>query len=489
MSSANGKKIVLLEVNEIPRRIIDDFVDENPKSALAAIYPDVHKYETIAEDAELSPWVTWPSVHRGVDDRVHGISNFGQELQALDAEYPPIWKLAASAGKKVGVFGSLHTYPLPEKLDKYSFFVPDFFAWGNECHPQSVAPFQDFVLAMARSSARNVSTAAPRDETVRFLTNLTRLGIRPQTAIALAAQLISERREPWKKARRRTYQTTMAFDVYLKLLRKSKPDLSTFFTNHVASSMHRYWAARHPSDYSSVSYSQDWQDRYRDEISWSVRQLDKQIGQLSAFVESNSDHQLWITSSMGQAATVADNVAQTQLYLDDLSAFMSHFGFSSTDYDRRPAMLPRIVVKISDSTRVEEFDAKTNNIELADAERGQLALGEGTQIRVEHLGDGVFMIRTPVIQNYTGTECVIESERRALTDLGLRNSTIEDESGQTAYHIPEGLLLVHDPASRSSEPGYKNISSLDIAPMALRTLGLQPPTYMRGAKDAEAVAT
>ena len=39
------------------------------------------KYETLAEDVgHLSPWITWPSLHRGVSNEQHEISDFGMDL-------------------------------------------------------------------------------------------------------------------------------------------------------------------------------------------------------------------------------------------------------------------------------------------------------------------------------------------------------------------------------------------------------------------------
>ena len=36
-------------------------------------------------------------------------------------------------------------------------------------------------------------------------------------------------------------QAILSFDVYEKYLLKEKPEFTTYFTNHVAGMMHRYW--------------------------------------------------------------------------------------------------------------------------------------------------------------------------------------------------------------------------------------------------------
>ena len=42
-------------------------------------------------------------------------------------------------------------------------------------------------------------------------------------------------------------QPVISFDLYLKYLKNTKPEFSTFFTNHVAGMMHRYWKYLFPN--------------------------------------------------------------------------------------------------------------------------------------------------------------------------------------------------------------------------------------------------
>jgi hypothetical protein len=238
------RKIVLYELNEVPWRVLDQFAAWRPTSHLARLLPVMRRFGTFAEDrSDLSPWITWPTLHRGVTDERHGILGFGQDLTAVDREYPPIWELLTRAGVSVGVCGSLHTYPLPPAIERYRFFIPDAFAAGAQCFPEAISTFQAFNLDMARKSARNVSRRIPWAPALRLLAAAPGLGFRPRTAIDVAGQLASEWRQPWQRVRRRTYQTVLEFDIFMHQLEATRPDFSTFFTNHVASSMHRYWCA------------------------------------------------------------------------------------------------------------------------------------------------------------------------------------------------------------------------------------------------------
>ena len=86
-----GSKIILFELNEVPVRIFEHFCKTNPGSALAQKMAECFKYETYTEDKGwLEPWITWPTVHRGVTNQQHAIADFGQDLSQQDNEFPPV---------------------------------------------------------------------------------------------------------------------------------------------------------------------------------------------------------------------------------------------------------------------------------------------------------------------------------------------------------------------------------------------------------------
>jgi len=63
----------------------------------------------------------------------------------------------------------------------------------------------------------------------------------------------------------------------MRQLENTQPSFSSFFTNHVASSMHRFWAANFPEDYApeDFGYEDDWINTYRYEIDWSMQKADQ----------------------------------------------------------------------------------------------------------------------------------------------------------------------------------------------------------------------
>jgi hypothetical protein len=58
-----------------------------------------HCYTSMTADrGHLSPWTTWPTLHRGVNDEQHMIASIGQDRSLADRRFPPIWSLLHEAG-------------------------------------------------------------------------------------------------------------------------------------------------------------------------------------------------------------------------------------------------------------------------------------------------------------------------------------------------------------------------------------------------------
>ncbi|MET0863336.1 MAG: hypothetical protein ABWZ98_03280 [Nakamurella sp.] len=465
-----SRRIVLFELNEVPWRIVDEFIADHPHSTLARILPRSRTYTSVAADrGHLSPWTTWPTLHRGVNDEQHMIASFGQDRHDVDESYPPVWQLLHNAGVSVGICGSLHSYPAPDDIETYSFYLPDTFASEPTAFPAELAAFQEFNLTMVRASSRNVDTAIPRKAALEFLRHTPKIGIRPSTFAALAKQLAAERRKPWLSTRRRSFQSVFAFDLFRKQLETTRPAFSTFFTNHVASAMHRYWAAGHPGDYDQLNLSDDWMGKYRDEVPWAMGHADEMIGRLATFVESNPDYELWIASSMGQGPTFAQPL-ETQLYLADLPKFMSAVGaVPAGSWTQRPAMLPQCNVQV-DANYADGFDLALNQITVA-GQQLKFRRGDGGffsmewgQPNLHGSADAVLVRGAPIVPESIGLTCV----------------EIEERSDTTAYHVPQGIFSIYDPQDISVKYAERpEVSVLEIAPTILDTFGVAVPDYMQ----------
>lgn len=463
-----NRKVILFELNEVPYRVLDDFAARHPRGAVAKVLDRGRQFETITADTgQLFPTKTWPTVHRGVDNERHGLTNFGQDLSEVDRAYPSIWQLLAERGAKIGVFGSLYAFPLPKNMENYVFYAPDAFASTSDAYPAALEAFQRFNLSMSRASSRNVSRGIDLSNALGLLPHLGQLGFSRGTVFGVAEQLLSELRDASKKGRRRSFQSVLSFDIFLRQLELKRPDFCTFFTNHVAATMHRYWAAAFPADYDHFGLGDDWVGAHGGEVEFAMMQTDKMLDRLIGFVERYPEYRLMIATSMGQAATTAEPVTSC-VGIKDMTRFLSQFDLTARDFEERPAMAPIFNVVVAQPEKREPLRRALDGLTVGGERFGK------------ELYDGFFEFAFGPLQNYTGPE-VAQLDGRAVSfaDMGLGNVPHEDGVYLTADHIPQGAFIVYDLRSERRAKRVQ-ISTLDIAPTILENFAVSRPDYMRG---------
>lgn len=464
--------IVVYELNEVPRRLFDFYADAFPASAFAQLRKSSNLFETLTADVgSLSPWITWPTMHRGVSNIDHEISELGQTLSKANAEFPNVYNILARNGIKVGMFGSLQSYPLPENLDNFCFYVPDTFAAGDECFPEQLTDFQSFNLAMVRSNGRNVNSGIAVKSASRFLKSSINLGLQPKTFLKLTNQVIKERFNKDRVVRRRTSQVEIAFDLYFQQLQNTQPDISFFFTNHVASSMHRYWPTIFPQDYEEGKFESGWLKQWCGEIPHAVKVANFQLQKLIDYCHLNNS-ELIVCSSMGQGAVQDVEPVESQILITNLKKLMTYIGLTSDDYEPKLAMAPRIVITpLSDAC------------ELA-FERLQRITINGSQVSIQRTNSGDIRLDIS-LANQKSIEIIDGNKIVSPIDIGIENINLQDASGSYAYHIPEGILLHYNPlkiCQNNKKSIWQSISALDFAPSLLNKFGVKVPSYMNSEK-------
>ena len=79
--------VIVYELNEVPIRLFEFYADAFKHSAFAELRKMGNCFETKAPDmGHLSPWVTWPTLHRGISNFDHKISDLGQDLTLINRE-------------------------------------------------------------------------------------------------------------------------------------------------------------------------------------------------------------------------------------------------------------------------------------------------------------------------------------------------------------------------------------------------------------------
>ena len=461
--------VIVYELNEVPRRLFDFYADAFPNSSFAQLRKHSNLFETVTADVGgLSPWITWPTMHRGVSNVDHEISELGQTLTKVNAEFPNVYNILAQSGVKVGVFGSLQSYPLPENLDDFCFYVPDTFAAGDECFPNHLSDFQSFNLSMVKASGRNVSSGVAVKSASRFLKNSIKLGLQAKTFIKLSNQILMERVNKDRLVRRRTSQVEIAFDLYFEQLKNTRPDISFFFTNHVASSMHRYWPTVFPKDYEDGKFDVGWLKQWTGEIPHAVKVANSQLQKIIDYChQTNSE--LILCSSMGQGAVEDVKPVDSQVLIANVKKLMSYIGLLSDDWQPKLSMAPRVVLTPLSEACIPALE-RLKRIKI-----------NGSSINIQRTASSDIRLDIS-LANQTSSEILDGNKIVAPNEIGIENVNLQDASGSYAYHIPEGILMHYNPVKlnqNSKKETWISVSDLDLAPPLLKKFGVKAPSYMK----------
>jgi hypothetical protein len=461
------RKVVLYEVNEVPWTIIDLFVAARPRSNLAAMLDESLQLTTLDDDpVDLLPWRSWPTLHRSRYTSDHNAYDQGQDPETFRGT--PLWDVVDSAELPVGLFGVLQSWPA-RRFRAGGFYVPDSFGRTPNAEPPSLQRFQQFNTAMTRENGfaptRNLSPGELAGVGVDLLTK----GLSAWSATKLAGHLVRERFERRYMAARPIMQVLPCFDLYWRLHRQTEPALSIFFTNHVASMMHRFWGDWVPGYAAAEPYRPD--PVYREFILRAMELFDHQLGRVRRWIDRHPEYVLLVATALGQGPIPYEDMSETYV-LERPEQLISELGIEGAE--PTIAMYPRITLSFANRENLEDAHAAVQSVRVGDQPlfRDFRVLGETLSFEIAY--------------QYDATELVREArwdERHA--DIGSLGVDVRSRpgGGNTAQHTRDGVLFAYG-AGLEADPSRDKISILDVAPSTLALLGLDPSPDMYGASTA-----
>src|SRR5688572_24824215 len=133
------RKVLLLEINEITWNLIDPFIEAGKLPTFAKLKNEGIWAAPMSVDLppQLDPWITWTTVYTGRTQAEHNVFHLQQPPETIKAKR--IWEICREAGLRVGVFGSLGSYP-PQEVE--GFYVPDTFSPDYAAFPSQLSPIQ-----------------------------------------------------------------------------------------------------------------------------------------------------------------------------------------------------------------------------------------------------------------------------------------------------------------------------------------------------------
>ncbi len=480
-----AKKVLLLELNEIHWRIVDRLIEQRGSGFL----PNFEKLrkegawavQSAVERAPLlDPWITWVTLHTGVPPAVHGASVLEQSAASLRA--PRTWQYAATAGRKVGVFGSISAYPPPPL---HGFVVPGPFAPGDETHPPRLAPVQ--AVNRRYTQVHNQTTRAPTlVENTRTAVSLVRMGLRWGTVAQVAVQLVRERLHAGQRWRRVCLQPRLNFDIFASLYRKERPDFATWHSNHAAHFMHHYWRAWDDAAF-RVKPSAKERQEYGEAVPEGYRLCDELIGRAMALLEP--DTVLVVASSMGQQPYASEvyRAGKVIVRIRDIDALLAVVGREGIS-EVVPTMVPQWNLRIENAARREAV---------------KTALDTAYRQRDLHGPQGE-KPRENSVQREAAFSVQETASILTVTPLGLTQAdrdwrycfpqavgadpqgypieslmAIDAPTVKQGMHHPDGLLAFYGAGVRQGVR-LPDCTNLDVAPTLLTLMDVAVPAVMQG---------
>ena len=456
----------------MPWEVVDRYIARKPNCKLAQIVKRGECLTTVIDDpVRLAPWRTWPSFHTSRLTAEHHSVDLGQDPRTFEGQ--TLWGAAEGAGLKVGLFGVMQTWPA-RKFRYGGFYVPDSFSRDAETDPPAMRRFQDFNLRMTRESYYCSDGPLHPAEMAHVGVDLVRYGISAHSVASLLKQLAIERNDPRHKAARPIMQVLPSFDLYWRLHHSTHPELSIFFTNHVAAMMHRYWGDAMPGyEYVNPDYGRD--PIFATFLWRALAAVDRQLATICSLVDRDPSTTLIVASSMGQHP-IFDRRSARRFVLDDPVAFAHALALGPTEAGS--AMYPMASLALRNGHPADEAAAAIASITVAGGSplfRDVAASGHTVQFGIAFELD--------VVANGGNVRLVpMGSSTPVVMPMSAIGIKVRDRLGgsNTANHVPEGIAIRYGRGSRPRDD-RDIVDLLDMAPSILANLlGVDPPGSMRG---------
>ena len=461
--------LIVYELNEVPWEIVDFYTNRRPRSALADLVgdPGVQSVTTVSDESpvDLQPWRSWPTLHRSLWTRDHNSWDLGQDPDTFHGV--DLWTVAARAGRKVGVFGALQSWP-PRRFPG-GFHVPDTFARTPATFPASLGRFQAFNLAMTSENRFAARAGLPIRQLPFIAADMLRNGLTIGSAFRLGTQLAGERLDPSRAAIRPVMQALPGFDLFWRLHQRHEPELSIFFTNHVASMLHRYWADTLPREGATSA------DRLGPGASSVLTALDIFDGQLRRMLRwqrAKSGRALVICSSMGQERVEQRDMGES-LVVADADRLATALGI--VDAEPGMGMYPAQALTFATPAAAEAALERLRSVSHSGGAmfRELRQNGRSVSFEIDYLSDAATLGRMASFAADDGSRTEI-----SISNLGIEVRT-RPSGGNTGEHTPRGILIAIGVGIRAD--GSRRIASvLDVAPSLLALLGVEPHKSMAG---------
>ncbi|PYT04180.1 MAG: hypothetical protein DMF60_16080 [Acidobacteria bacterium] len=463
------KKILLMELNEITWDLIDPMIEQGKLPTFARLKREGTWAAPMSVDLppQLDPWITWTTLYTGRPQQDHNIFFLQQPPETIGAQR--IWEICHDQGLRVGVYGSLCSWP-PTPVNGY--YVPDTFAPDAATYPESLRAIQELNLTYTRS----IRLPADQDGLwfkAQLGAKLLRLGLRADTITRIVRQLARERNDSEARWQRVALQPFVNFDFFSRLYRRHQPDFASFHTNHVAHYQHSYWKAMQPELFEQETTNHEMRIFGR-AIEHGYHTADELLKRMLGLIDDNTV--LVVASSMGQKPFISEHKdGKVVSQVRSLDHLLKILGVE----DRARAL----------ATMSDQFNIYPDTIAerdfITDALKAAYIDSPDQPMFYAYTVENCITVNlTPYIEVSETSRCYFPhlSNGKSFPYEDLVYNTGKVKSG---CHDQKGTMLLYGPGIKHGAHVTAS-NNLDVAPTLLTLLGLAVPMEMKGRVLAEA---
>ena len=454
------REIIFIELDGATWDVMDPLMKSAKLPNMQGLMENGVHGELISDYPYISPRL-WTSIFSGKKAQKHGVKFFGGRSEEVLCKR--IWDILDQKGVRVGLFGSLVTWP-PRPIN--GFVIPSVFALGPETYPEEFQFFQRIILGERKKlhQTNNIKTNAMWAN-LSYLKELLINGIGLGTQLRIGSYLFHEKLRGfgqgdkyWRKA---CLQLRMSTDMFVKLYRKYAPCFSTFHIHLCDAVSHRYWEFYQPDKFPEVD--NHLAQKFAGVIPEAYITSDKMIGKILSLKDETttiivaSDHGFMALSEPPINPFVLDLNKLLEILHIGKQAIPAKFGMETFLYFNNPVAMGKMAgvikgVKFSE-TRESVFEARIDG---------------------EYLG-----FRVPQ------SKWKIQVNMDTLIDFGSYGEfNFWDLFSQKSIHISgkharKGVLIMNGPAIRQNMR-LEDPSIFDLTPTILFLMGLAAARDMDG---------
>ena len=455
-------KLLVVELDGASWDVIDPLMSAGKMPNLEKLVTHGTSATLMSDPPLLSPKL-WTSIFSGKKSAEHGVEFFGSSSKIVRCKR--IWDICNDKGLKVGVFGTMVTWP-PYPVN--GFMIPSLFSIGTETYPEEFQFLQELTLGERRKNLHGANVKTTKRNKLSnvfyYARKLRQHGVRLSTFFSSGKFLLnnfllrpSQEASYWKKT---FLHQRICTEIFASLYRKYRPAFATHHIHFCDALSHRYWKYYEPEKFKDVPA--DLVDRYGKVIPQAYIEADKNIGDFMAMMDEQttimvlSDHGCQALETLRESFKLRNDTFLGMLKLDK-KVIPANVGFVTFIHFVDKSIMPKISQILTEACFTESGE------KLFDLIHEESLIG----VRLSEKFWGI-----PIDDQSK----ITLGQQRDVPFSTLFSPHKMDVSGD---HKVEGMLVIAGPGIKQRNKLF-HADIYDITPTALAVMGLPVGRDMHG---------